>query len=116
MLILAQILTKTPSWLLTKVLRPRSVAALLDLDIPLVAENSSVFLKVLSRHLTSINLTHRVTIYEASGDPQILFLNILEEFPPELIPTLVSVLVTEDITPPMAAPYADLSTFSLEDI
>ena len=100
MLILAQIFSDMNSGILTKILSFRSIEALNAAGKDFIPKNAEALQKTLSRHFLSMNLPHRITIYDTLEEPRVLFMNIQEPFPPEMLPSLVSLLATQDRVPP----------------
>jgi hypothetical protein len=106
MLIVAQLQTKTSSDILQRILNIRSVDEILSYG-SLENESAPMILRLLSGHLNKLCLRHKITIYDDNKEPNLLFLNCTDEFPQDLIPGLVSILVTQDMAPVSHPSYPD---------
>lgn len=112
MLILAQLQSKMPSDVLQSVLRVRSIDEILAIGC-LEDSSAEIILKVLSAHLSKLNIPHQITIYSSTSNPQLLFLNCLDPFPETLVPSLVSILARQEMAPTYRPPLNDYFTGDL---
>ena len=104
MLVVIQVHVKSPQEILLPLLGPRLMYTLQEFCPVLTDSCAELIMDTISRHLGTINLTHRVTVYATDHEPQMIFLRLMDEFPPELISTLVSLLATQEVTPPILPP------------
>ncbi len=100
MLIVCQVFAQADPTMLTSVLGPGLCRRIQDLG-PLDDTKAHKILRVVSGFLSSINVRHKVTIYSTHNLPSFIFLRPHDPFPAEAISDLVSMLVSEEITPPL---------------
>jgi len=97
MFILIQLVASAEPYVLTRVLAPRCLRKIQShLD-----DGPARLRDILSNHLTSINIHHRITVYETRSEPGMMFLRLSDPFPENQLSALVSILATQEITPPI---------------
>ena len=107
MLVAIQVLVKSCPSLLLQVLSPGMLSTLewCTKVEDITSTYAKEILEALSGFLLARNIQHRITIYDTTNSPNIIFLRPQDPFPPELISSLVSLLVTqEDFVPSIKPP------------
>jgi hypothetical protein len=101
MLLVVQVFVAAEPYTLVRIMGPGLLYYLGEHVPALEPKHAGEILTRISRYLTERSIHHKVTIYETTGDPNLIFLRPQDAFPQDLVSTLVSILATQEITPPM---------------
>jgi len=104
MLVVIQVHVRSPQDILMPILWPRIGRIIIEQVPTITPDVADLLVRLISKHLLTINITHRVAVYATNHEAQIIFLRLMDPFPDELVSTLVSLLATQEITPPMVPP------------